>query len=212
MDKKKAEKIFDTLKKEYPDAKIALEFKKPIDLLVATILSAQCTDVRVNIITKDLFKKYKTAKDYAKAKQEVFENEIRTAGFFRNKAKSIIGACKKIVSDFGDKVPDNMEEITKLPGVARKTANVILYNAFGVTSGIAVDTHVLRLSQRIGLSKEKTPEKIEKDLMDLYPKKEWGKLSYLLIDHGRKICQARKPKCEECVISKLCDYYRKVKK
>lgn len=212
MDKKKAKKAFDCLAKEYPNAKIALEFKTPVDLLVATILSAQCTDVRVNIITKDLFKKYKKAKDYAHAKPEVFQEEIRTAGFFRNKAKSIINACKKIEKDFGGKVPPTMDEMLTLPGVARKTANVILHNAFGVTAGIAVDTHVLRLSQRIGLSKEKTPEKIEKDLMDLFPQRDWGKVSYLLIDHGRKICRAKKPKCGECVINKLCDYYKKAKK
>ncbi|MCK4623897.1 MAG: endonuclease III [Phycisphaerae bacterium] len=202
--KKRTAKIRASLKKIHPDAKTALHHRNPLQLLVATILSAQCTDVRVNIVTKDLFKKYKSAGDFAKARQEVFEQEIRTTGFYRNKAKNIIAAAKKLIDDFGGKVPDNMEDLISLPGVARKTANVVLGNAFGKNEGIAVDTHVRRLSQRLGLSKQKDPVKIEKDLMKLVSRKDWAIFSHLLIFHGRRVCTARKPDCDECRISKIC--------
>jgi endonuclease-3 len=192
------------LSKQYPRAKTALNFKTPLDMVVATILSAQCTDKRVNIVTEKLFRKYRTAKDYARANQKVFEQEIRSTGFFRNKAKSIINMAKMLVSDFKGKVPDSMEQLVKLPGVARKTANVVLNNAFHKSEGIAVDTHVIRLSQRLGLSKFDDPVKIEQDLMEIVPRKYWGKVTYYLVDHGRAVCKAPRPLCPECVISKLC--------
>jgi len=201
---KNIDKILALLKKTYPNAKIALLFSNPMELLVATVLSAQCTDKRVNIVTESLFKKYKNAKDYAKANMKTLEQEIRSTGFYRNKAKNIIGAAQKIIKDFGGKMPNSMEDLLKLPGVARKTANIIIFNAFNKTEGIAVDTHVRRLSQRLGLTKNKDPEKIEKDLMKLIPKKEWGRFSYLLIDHGRAVCDAKNPKCPECVLKTLC--------
>lgn len=192
-----------TLEKEYsPD--IALAFKDPLQLLVATILSAQCTDARVNMVTPGLFKKYGTAKDYANAKQSEFEQEIRSTGFYRNKAKNIINAAKMIVKDFNGKVPDNMDDLIKLPGVARKTANIVLSHGYGKVVGIAVDTHVGRLSQRLGFSKNKDPNKIEQDLMALFPKDEWFKINYLLILHGRNVCDARKPKCLQCSVQGLC--------
>lgn len=204
MSGKNIDKILALLKKTYPNAKIALLFSNPMELLVATVLSAQCTDKRVNIVTESLFKKYKNAKDYAKANMKTLEQEIRSTGFYRNKAKNIIGAAQKIIKDFGGKMPNSMEDLLKLPGVARKTANIIIFNAFNKTEGIAVDTHVRRLSQRLGLTKNKDPEKIEKDLMKLIPKKEWGRFSYLLIDHGRAVCDAKNPKCPECVLKTLC--------
>jgi len=202
--KEKAGEIVQRLKKEYPQAKIALHYKSPLELLVATILSAQCTDEMVNRVTKDLFKKYKRPEDYAQANQQKFEREIRSTGFFRNKAKNIIAATQKIVSNFKGKVPQTMEELLTLPGVARKTANIVLSNAFGIVEGIAVDTHVKRLSQRLGLTKNENPLKIEKDLMQLLPRTEWFNFTYLLIDHGRKICDALKPLCDQCVLLDLC--------
>ncbi len=202
--KKRAARITASLKKLYPDAKTALRHRNPLQLLVATILSAQCTDVRVNIVTKDLFRKYKSTGDFAKARQKVFEQEIRTTGFYRNKARNIIATAKRLIDDFGGKVPDNMEDLLSLPGVARKTANVVLGDAFGKNEGIAVDTHVRRLSQRLGLSKHKDPVKIEKDLMELVPRKNWVVFSHLLIFHGRAVCTARKPDCNGCGVSKLC--------
>ncbi len=198
------DKILSLLKKEYPKAKIALNFSTPLEILAATVLSAQCTDKRVNIVTKSLFKKYRKVQDYAKANLKTFEQEIRSTGFYRNKAKNIISAAQKIIKDFGGKLPDSMDKLIQLPGVARKTANIVLLNGFGKVDGIAVDTHVRRLSQRLGLTKNQTPEKIEQDLMKILDKKEWGKFSYLLIDHGRKICDAKKPKCLECILQKLC--------
>ena len=197
-------KILQILSKEYPDARSALDFRNPLEMLVATILSAQCTDKRVNIVTSTLFKKYRLAKDYAKANIKVFEQEIRSTGFYHNKAKNVINMAKMLVSDFNGKVPDSMEQLIKLPGVARKTANVVLNSAFHKVEGIAVDTHVIRLSQRLGLSKCDDPGKIEQDLMDLLPKKLWGKVNYNLVDHGRAVCKAPKPTCLECVIASLC--------
>ncbi len=202
--KKRTAKITASLKKLYPDAKTALRHSNPLQLLVATILSAQCTDVRVNIVTKELFRKYKTARDFAKASQEVLQDEIRTTGFFRNKAKNVIATAKKLIADFAGKVPDNMEDLLSLPGVARKTANVVLGNAFGKNEGVVVDTHVRRLSGRLGLSKQKDPVKIEKNLMELVPRKDWTVFSHLLIFHGRSVCTARKADCNECSISRFC--------
>lgn len=192
------------LHREYPDATIALDFSNPLELLVATILSAQSTDRQINKITPDLFRKYRTARDYARADREEFERDIRSSGFFRNKAKNIIAAARKIEAEFGGKVPATMEELITLPGVARKTANIVLYHGFGKTEGIAVDTHVKRLAQRLGLSDEKDPVKIERDLMKLLPRELWGSLNDLLITHGRKICRSRKPLCGNCVLKNGC--------
>jgi len=192
------------LKKAYPRAAIALHYESPLEILVATILSAQCTDVRVNLVTKDLFKKYRTVEDYAKAPQEELEEDIRSTGFFRNKAKNIRGAAAVLLSKFGGEVPKSMEEILLLPGVARKTANVVLGNAFGMAEGVVVDTHIFRLSHRLGLSQGKIPEKVEEDLMALVPKREWILFGHLLIAHGRTLCHARKPLCGECFLSDLC--------
>jgi endonuclease-3 len=172
--------------------------------LVATILSAQCTDERVNAVTKSLFKKYRRAEDYAKADLKELEREIRPTGFYRNKAKNIRACGKMLVEEFGSQVPKTMKEILELPGVARKTANVVLSNAYGIVEGIAVDTHVRRLAQRLGLTKNDDPVKIEQDLMNLVPRDKWMRFTDLLIFHGRRICTARKPKCEECVLNKLC--------
>ncbi len=196
--------VIKILKKEYPEAKIALRFKNTWQLLVATILSAQCTDVRVNQVTPSLFKKYRTVQDFAKAGQEEFEKDIRSTGFYRNKTKNIIGSAKKILNEFKGKVPNSMEGLTSLPGVGRKTANVVLSSGFGIVVGIVVDTHVKRLSQLMGLTKNAGPDKIEEDLMKIVPRKDWGLFSHLLILHGRKICKARRPLCKECKINKLC--------
>lgn len=204
-------KIISILKKEYPKARIALNFGNPLQVLVATILSAQCTDTRVNMVTPALFKKYKTAKDFAKANLAEFQQEIRSTGFYRAKAKNIINSAKIIVEKFAGKVPDTMADLITLPGVARKTANIVLYNGFGKVEGIAVDTHVRRLSQRLGFSKSDDPVKIEQDLMREVPKRDWGTVSYVLIDLGRAICQARKPLCPKCVVNKLCPYPNKTK-
>lgn len=198
------DKILNLLKREYSNSKIALNFNNPLEILVSTILSAQCTDARVNMVTKSLFKKYKKVEDYTKADLKTFEQEIHSTGFYKTKAKNIIASAKKILKDFNGKVPDSMEELIKLPGVARKTANIVLLNGFGKIEGIAVDTHVRRLSQRLWLSKNDDPNKIEQDLMKLLDKKEWGKPNYLLVEHGRKICIARKPKCLECILQRLC--------
>lgn len=201
---KRTRKIIALLKKEYPTARCSLNFKNPLELMVATILSAQCTDVRVNIVTKTLFKKYRKPQDYYKVPQKELEEDIRSTGFFRNKAKAIQLACKVIAEKFGGKVPKTMEELTSLNGIGRKTANVILGNAYGIPSGIAVDTHVTRLSKRLGLSYAKTPEKIEQELLKLVPQSDWILFPHLLIWLGRKICQARNPKCPQCVLNKIC--------
>jgi endonuclease III len=201
--KDRTRKIIARLKKAYPDAKCSLNHSSPLELLIATILSAQCTDQRVNIVTADLFRKYHSCADYLKVPTTELQNDIRTTGFFRNKTKSIQGMCK-ILTEQGDRVPETMDELLKLPGVARKTANVVLGNAFGIASGVVVDTHVSRLSQRLGLTKNKNAEKIERDLIELVPKKDWIDFSHLLIYHGRQICKARNPLCEKCVVEKYC--------
>ncbi len=203
--RKRAKEIIKILSKEIPDSKIALKFSNPLELLVATILSAQCTDVRVNEVTKDLFKKYRSAEDYANANPAKLEEEIRPTGFYRNKTKSIQRCCQELVKRFGGEVPKTLEELVTLPGVGRKTANVILGNTFGIP-GIVVDTHVHRVNKRIGLTKNDDPVKIEFDLMEIVPKEEWTHFSNLMIWHGRKICVARKPLCNICPIVKFCDY------
>lgn len=200
--------IIKRLKKAYPTAHCALNHTNAFELLVATILSAQCTDERVNIVTSTLFRKYRGPNDFAAVAQEELEQDIRPTGFFRNKAKSIRAASQRIIDEFGGKVPQTMDELLTLAGVARKTANVVLGNAFGIASGVVVDTHVSRLSQRLGLTKEKTPEKIELALQALVPQKYWVMFSHWLIFHGRQICQARKPKCTECVLADQCPSYR----
>jgi endonuclease-3 len=197
-------KIISLLRRAYPDAHCALNYSNPLELLIATILSAQSTDVRVNIVTADLFRKYRNVADFANADQSELERDIHSTGFFRNKAKSIRGAARMIIDEYGGQVPQTMEEILKLPGVARKTGNVVLGNAFGIASGVVVDTHVMRLSTRLGLTTQKTPEKIEMDLQQLVPRKDWVDFSHLLIYHGRQICKARTPLCAECVIEPLC--------
>ncbi|HCO97018.1 MAG TPA: endonuclease III [Phycisphaerales bacterium] len=201
--KQRVKKIWSILKKEYPDAKIALRFVNPLELLVSTILSAQCTDVRVNMVTKDLFKKYKSAGDWAKADLKQIESEIRSTGFFRNKALNIKGACTKIAEQYGGKVPGTMDELLTLPGVGRKTANCVLGDAFGIP-GITCDTHVIRLSRRLGLSENSDPVKLEFDLAEILPKKNWTAFSHLIITHGRNVCMARKPNCPDCPIAKHC--------
>lgn len=196
-------KITELLLKKYPHPKIALKFSNPLELLVATILSAQCTDVRVNEVTERLFKKYRTAKDYANADIKTFEQEIRPTGFYKNKAKMVINAAKKIVSDFSGEIPSTMEELTSLPGVGRKTASVVLSAAFNIPA-IAVDTHVLRVSNRLGLVKSEDPGKIEMQLRNLIPKDKWIFFTLSMILHGRETCKARTPLCNECVLYKIC--------
>ncbi len=203
-DPKRVAEILKRLKKAYPDAKCALIHANPFQLLVATILSAQCTDERVNKTTPELFRKYPTPRDFAALKQEVLEVDIRSTGFYRNKAKSIIGAAQRIVKEYGGKVPQTMDELLTLPGVARKTANVVLGNAFGQAAGVVVDTHVHRISKRLDLTKQDTPEKIEQDLMKLIPQDRWINFSHEIIFHGRRCCIARKPKCAECPLEDLC--------
>lgn len=202
--KKRTAQVIKRLRKAYPDAHCALEHSDPFELLVATILSAQCTDARVNIVTADLFRKYRGPEDFVKVPQQELERDIHSTGFFRNKARNIKAASQRIIEVYGGQIPRTMAEILTLGGVARKTANVVLGNAFGIASGVVVDTHVSRLSQRLGLTKEKTPEKIERDLKELVPKKDWVMFSHWLIYHGRQVCNARKPKCGQCVLADLC--------
>lgn len=202
--KRSAARTYKKLETLYPDAHCALDHKSPFQLLVATILSAQCTDVRVNLVTPALFKAYPTSAKMAEAKIEHLEELVRTTGFFRNKAKSIRGSSLAIMQDHGCKVPDTMDELLKLPGVARKTANVVLGNAFGKNIGVVVDTHVGRLSVRLGWTKQKDPKKVELDLMAVFPQKNWTMLSHLLIHHGRGPCKARNPKCDDCALLKTC--------
>jgi len=202
--KQRTRKIVKLLRRVYPDARCTLGHSNPLELLVATILSAQCTDERVNVVTGSLFRKYRGPLDYLRVPQSELETDIRSTGFYRNKAKAIQGACKLISEQHGGRVPDNIEELLALPGVARKTANVVLGNAYGITSGIVVDTHVQRLSQRLGLTDQQQPEKIERDLTTLVPRKDWIDFSHLLIAHGRQTCKARTPLCAECVLERDC--------
>lgn len=200
----KIKDILKRLKKEYPKPKTALNFTSPFEMLVATILSAQTTDAHVNKVTEKLFRKYRTVEDYAGASLETLRKDISSINFYNNKAKNIHNSAGIIVERFGSKVPDTMEELTTLPGVARKTANIVLSNAYGINEGIAVDTHVKRLSQRLGLTKNEDPVKIEKDLMENTPRTDWGNISHLLIFHGRTICQAKRPNHGECVLYDIC--------
>ncbi|MBM3291186.1 endonuclease III [Candidatus Bathyarchaeota archaeon] len=198
-------KIIDLLEKQYPyEKKTVLSWNTPLDLLIATILSAQSTDQQINKITSKLFKKYITAKDYVEVSREELEDDIKSSGFYKRKTELIKSACKQILEEFNGEVPRTMDELLQLQGVARKTANIVLSNAFGVIEGIAVDTHVMRLSQRLGLSNQKDRNKIEKDLMSFFPKELWGSINYLLITHGRRICNAKKPNCTECLVNQLC--------
>jgi endonuclease-3 len=203
-DPKRVAAILAKLDEAYPNATCELNHENPFQLLISTILSAQCTDVRVNQVTKTLYVKYPTPKDFAYADPKDLEQGIRPTGFFRNKTKSIMGASKKIVEEFGGEVPRTMEQLLTLPGVARKTANVVLGTAFGIASGIVVDTHVTRLSERLDLSRNTDPKKIEQDLMKVIPREKWILFSHQLIWHGRKVCQARKPRCAECNLERLC--------
>ena len=202
--KPRALKTIELLEKEHADAKIALHYSNPLELLVATMLSAQSTDETINKVTKTLFKKYTKPEDYANADLKELEQDIRSTGFYHNKAKNLQNAAKMLVDKYNSKVPKNMEELVKLPGVARKTANIVLTNAFGVVAGVAVDTHVRRLAQRLGLSENKDPNKIERDLMSIVPKEKWMRLTDLLIFHGRRVCTAKKPNCAGCVLNKIC--------
>ncbi|MCX8030529.1 MAG: endonuclease III [Thermodesulfovibrionales bacterium] len=196
--------ILERLKKEYSEPKTALNFHSPFELLVATVLSAQATDILVNKVTSNLFKKYKSVQDYVNVTTEELQNDIRSINYYKTKAKNIKRVAEIILNEYKGIVPASMEELTKLPGVARKTANIILYNAFGINEGVAVDTHVKRLSVRLGLTKNNDPRKIEKDLMNIVPKEDWGIMSHLLILHGRKICQAKKPQHDNCVLRDIC--------
>jgi len=202
--KERIPEIVGILRREFPEIGPALHFESPLEILVATILSAQCTDERVNMVTPALFAKYRSAADYARADRAELEAEIRSTGFFRNKAKSIIGAARMIVSDFGGKVPDTMADLVTLPGVARKTANIVLSAGYGKAEGIAVDTHVRRLAGRIGLSRATDPDKIERDLCAIVPRKDWLDFNFLFVSHGRKTCRARNPACPGCPIRRLC--------
>jgi len=197
-------KIIKLLEKEFPNAKIALDYTNPLELLIATILSAQCTDKRVNIVTKTLFTKYRNAEDYANADLKEFEQDIKSTGFYHNKAKNIKNCCQMLIEKFHGQIPKTMQEMLELPGVARKTANIVLQNAYGIVEGIAVDTHVRRVSKRLGLTNQEDPDKIEHDLMKIAPKDCWMRITDLLIFLGRNVCVAKKPKCDACVLNKLC--------
>jgi endonuclease-3 len=203
-EKRRTRAIIRLLKREYPDAHCTLDHENPLELLVATILSAQCTDERVNLVTAKLFKKYRNCDDYVRVEQSELEEDIRSTGFYRNKARAITAACRIIRDAYGGRVPDKLDDLLRLPGVARKTANVVLGNAFGIASGVVVDTHVARLARRLGLSEHEQPEKIERDLMELVPRATWVDFSHLLIAHGRRVCKARTPLCAECVVEQLC--------
>ena len=200
----RAPQIVKALSKAYPDAKVALRFSTPLEMLVATILSAQCTDEKVNEVTTSLFRKYRTPRDYLKVPEDELRADIKPTGFFNQKAASIRAACQRIVEVYDGKVPDTMEDLITLRGVARKTANIVLGNAYGKVEGVAVDTHVKRLANRLGFSEETDPDKIERDLMRLVRKQRWFDFTYVLIDHGRALCVARKPRCEDCPVSHLC--------
>ena len=200
----RAQKVMELLEKEHADAEIALNYANPLELLVATILSAQATDEQINAITPKLFQKYKSAKDYANADLAELEQDIKSSGFYHNKAKNLKNSAKILVEKYNSQVPKTMEELVELPGVARKTANIVLFNAYGIIAGIAVDTHVRRLAQRLGLTENTNQDKIEKDLMNIVPKKKWMHITDLLIFHGRRVCNARKPRCGVCVLNKIC--------
>jgi len=202
--KERAAEIIRILEKQFPDAKIALDYSNPLELLVATILSAQSTDVMINQITKKLFTKYKKPEDYANVEITELEQDIKSSGFYHNKAKNIQKAARMLVEKFGGNVPETMEDLMELPGVARKTANIVIYGAYGKVEGVAVDTHVRRLSQRLGLTNNEDPDKIEQDLMRLVPKEKWMHLANLLIFHGRQVCFAKKPNCAGCELNKIC--------
>jgi endonuclease-3 len=202
--KEHAQQIIRLLETAYPDAQCALHFTTPLELLVATILSAQCTDERVNQVTRSLFTKYRCAADYANAPLAELEQDIRPTGFYRNKAKTLQACCRKLLQDYGGQVPKDMDALVQLPGVGRKTANVVLGVAYGIPSGIVVDTHVSRLSRRLGLTQHEQAEKIEQDLLALVPQEEWIDFGHRLIHHGRRICTARKPKCSQCPLGELC--------
>ncbi len=203
-EKRHAARIARLLAKHYPDARCSLDFQSPLELLVATILSAQCTDERVNQVTKTLFRKYPTAAHYARAGLPQLQRDIKSTGFFRNKAKSIKNCCRDLLEQYDGRVPKDIEQLVRLPGIGRKTANVVLGTAYGIASGVVVDTHVARIARRLGLTAEKTPEKIERDLIALFAEKEWIALSHRLIQHGRRRCTARKPACDECPLEPLC--------
>ncbi len=203
--KQRVLKIIEKFNEMYPDAQCSLTYNDPIQLMVATQLSAQCTDARVNMVTKELFKRYKTVQEFAEADIEELENYIRSTGFYRNKARNIITACRMLLTDFGGTVPSNMDDLLKLPGVGRKTANLLLNDWFGIPA-VVVDTHAKRLSRRIGLTDNEDPEKIEYDLMKVVPKENWGSFCHQLIYHGRAVCKARKPMCEKCDIRPYCNY------
>lgn len=207
--KERITEILNILERLYPRAECSLDFKSPLQLLISTQLAAQCTDARVNIVTKDLYQKYKSAEDFANADIKELEEDIKSTGFYRNKAKNIIGCCKILVEKYNGNIPDNLDEMLKLPGVGRKTGNLVLYEVFGIP-GIVVDTHAKRLSNRIGLTQNEDPEKIEYDLQKVIPKDQWADFCHKLVFHGREVCKARKPECENCEISYLCDYYSKV--
>jgi endonuclease III len=202
--KRRAIKIIELLEKQYPNVKTALNYTNPLEILVATMLSAQTTDVTVNMVTQNLFKKYRTAEDYANADIKELEQEIHSTGFYHNKARNLQNCCRLLVEKFHSEVPKTMEQLIELPGVARKTANIVLYNAYGTIAGIAVDTHVRRLSERLGLTQQKDQDKIEQELMKLTPKEKWMKLTDLLIFHGRQVCMAKNPQCQMCVLNKIC--------
>ena len=200
----RAPEIVRCLSEAYPDAKVALKFSNPLECLVATILSAQCTDENVNQVTATLFQKYRSAEDYLRVPEDELKADIRSTGFFNQKATAIRGACRRIVEEYGGEVPGTMEDLITLRGVARKTANIVLGNSFGVVEGIAVDTHVKRLANRLGFSEQKNPDKIEQDLMNLVPREKWFPFTYVLIDHGRALCTAKNPKCPVCPVEELC--------
>ncbi|OOP55623.1 MAG: endonuclease III [Candidatus Brocadia carolinensis] len=204
MPEERAKKILSLLEKAYPDAALVLHYKNPLELLVATILAAQCTDERVNKVTETLFKKYTTAKDYASAKQEIFEQEIRSTGFYKNKAKNILACGKELVKNFDGKIPDTMEDLVALPGVGRKTASVLLSNVFG-KQAMAVDTHVFRVSHRLEFAKSNDPDKVEQELCKIIPREKWTRSCLAMGTHGRRTCVARKPICNVCVVEKLCN-------
>lgn len=202
--KRHAQRVARALARTYPDAECALKFRTPLELLIATILSAQCTDERVNLVTKQLFKKYRSAAAYARADLGELERDIQSTGFFRNKAKNIKACCARLAEEYGGQVPEDLDALVQLPGVGRKTANVVLGTAFGHASGVVVDTHVARVSQRLGLTTQKDPEKIERDLMEQLPRKEWVAFSHRMIHHGRRVCVARRPRCEQCSLARMC--------